>query len=58
MKYRLEETEACSIFQQIMAGVEYLHNSKIAHRDLKPENILIDYDNQVKIIDFGLGAIY
>jgi serine/threonine protein kinase len=30
----------------------------IAHRDLKPENIMIDYDNQIKIIDFGLSGLY
>lgn len=27
-------------------------------RDLKPENLLIDYDNTIKIIDFGLSNVY
>lgn len=35
-----------------------MHRNKIAHRDLKPENILIDYDNQIKIIDFGLSTTF
>lgn len=56
MTLRLSEDQACLYFQQIVAGVDYLHRNKIAHRDLKPENILIDYDNQVKIIDFGLST--
>ena len=56
MILRFSEKQACIYFQQIVAGVDYLHKNKIAHRDLKPENILIDYDQQLKIIDFGLSS--
>ena len=31
---KIEEKEACRIFQQIINGVEYLHNKNIIHRDL------------------------
>lgn len=55
---RLPEDEACNYFQQLIEAVEYLHRNKIAHRDLKPENILIDYDKQLKVIDFGLSTFY
>ena len=57
---RVKEIEACGIFQQIMAGVEYITTLNIVHRDLKPENVLFTgelYGPSIKIIDFGL-AIY
>ena len=55
---RLKEIEACSFFQQIINGVEYLHNQGIIHRDLKPENLLLDYKNNIKISDFGLSTFF
>lgn len=55
---RLDEQEACRIFQQIINGVEYLHLQGIVHRDLKPENILLDYNMNIKISDFGLSNTY
>ena len=30
----------------------------MCHRDLKPENLLLDYDNTLKIVDFGLSNLY
>lgn len=41
-KDRLPEKEACKIYMQIIAGIQYLHGLGIAHRDLKPENLLLD----------------
>ena len=55
---RLKETEACIFFQQIINGVEYLHKQGIIHRDLKPENLLLDYNNNIKISDFGLSTFF
>ena len=55
---RVKEIEACGIFQQIMAGVEYITTLNIVHRDLKPENLLFDHKKQVKIVDFGLSNTY
>ncbi|MCQ2816674.1 MAG: protein kinase [archaeon] len=57
-KRRIPEMEACQLFQQIINGVEYLHNQNIIHRDLKPENILLDYKMTIKISDFGLSTFY
>ena len=55
---RLKEEEACKYYQQIISGIEYIHKNGIVHRDLKPENILLDYNNDVKLVDFGLGNLY
>ena len=53
----MNETTARSYFQQIIIGLEHLHNQNIVHRDLKPENILLDKRNKcIKIIDFGLST--
>jgi mitogen-activated protein kinase kinase kinase len=36
-------------------GISYLHENSIIYRDLKPENILIDWEGNLKIVDFGLS---
>ena len=41
-----------------MAGVFYIHRLGVCHRDLKPENLLIDYNGQLKMVDFGLSNLY
>ena len=54
----LTENHICKIYQQIISGIEYLHEIGIAHRDLKLENILLNRDKNIKIIDFGLSNKY
>ena len=57
-KGKLVEAEASRIFGQILLGIEYLHKMGIVHRDMKPENLLLDFENRIKIVDFGLSNIY
>ncbi|XP_053410489.1 eukaryotic translation initiation factor 2-alpha kinase 1 isoform X2 [Nycticebus coucang] len=48
---------ATKIFQELVEGVFYIHNTGIVHRDLKPRNIFLHGpDQQVKIGDFGLAC--
>lgn len=40
----------------ILAGLQLLHEADIVHRDLKPENILIDNNGRAKLLDLGLAS--
>ena len=55
-RQRLQESEACRLFQQLVSGVGYLHGLGVSHRDLKPSNLLLTTRKDVKIADFGLSA--
>ena len=57
-KKRLSENESCKFFQQIISGLEYLHEMGICHRDLKPENIILIQNKNLKLIDFGLSSFF
>lgn len=52
---RLSENEACMYYHQLINAVEYIHKLKFVHRDIKPENLLLDYNNTLKLVDFGLS---
>lgn len=54
----MPSTEAQRYFNQVLAGVEYLHSRGIAHRDLKPENILLDDNDNIKISDYGMATVF
>jgi serine/threonine protein kinase len=55
---KLTEKESAIVFSQILSAIEYLGALGIVHRDLKPENMLFDYQNKIKIVDFGLSTTY
>lgn len=43
--------------QQIINGLETVHNSNIIHRDLKPQNIIKKSDGTLVILDFGTAIV-
>ncbi|XP_045303085.1 interferon-induced, double-stranded RNA-activated protein kinase isoform X1 [Leopardus geoffroyi] len=45
---------ALELYEQITAGVDYIHCKQLIHRDLKPGNVFLVDTKQVKIGDFGL----
>jgi serine/threonine protein kinase len=50
----LEADVAKALFLQIVKGVHFMHEAKVAHRDIKPDNIFLDAGINCKIGDFGL----
>lgn len=53
---RFTEDDTRYFFQQLICGVEYLHQEGITHRDIKLENTLLSGPSPVtllKICDFG-----
>lgn len=55
----LPEWKSRHYFCQLVSAIDYLHSElKIAHRDLKVENVMIDRNDNVRLIDFGLGNMF
>ena len=44
------------IAQQMLLGLEYLHNESRIHRDIKSDNIFLTHAGGVKLGDFGFAA--
>lgn len=40
---------------QLCNGVETLHQKNIIHRDITPNNVMVDYDGNIKLIDFNIS---
>ena len=49
----LAESEVRNYLNQILDGLEAIHNEGMFHLDIKPANIMVDSHNVVKLIDFG-----
>lgn len=59
-KQRISSAQFQSLVEEMLLGIDFLHQNKIIHRDIKPANILIASQKGKyipKIADFGLGKI-
>ncbi|XP_063967638.1 testis-specific serine/threonine-protein kinase 2-like [Lytechinus pictus] len=57
-KNALRDSEARTVFSQILSAIEHLHLHGVFHRDLKCENILLDWGPtgiMAKLTDFGFA---
>jgi serine/threonine protein kinase len=52
---KLKLHHAFDIISQALEGVTYAHEQGFIHRDLKPSNIIIDFNGNIKIMDFGIS---
>lgn len=52
----LPENKVAYIINQILHGLEYLHNERKIHRDIKAANILLTESGMVKLGDFGVSG--
>ncbi|MEZ4251082.1 MAG: serine/threonine-protein kinase [Polyangiales bacterium] len=46
-----------SVLDQVLAGLEAIHEAGVVHGDLKPANVMVDPHWNVKLIDFGLASV-
>jgi len=54
-----DEARAARAINDILRGLDYLHNTGICHRDMKPENVLFHPEMNVwKIADFGCATLF
>lgn len=49
----LAESEVRNYLNQILDGLEAIHDEGMFHLDIKPANIMVDSHDVVKLIDFG-----
>ncbi|MBK8805617.1 MAG: serine/threonine protein kinase [Bacteroidales bacterium] len=48
--------QAMKVLQDILFGLEYLHNSGFYHNDIKPGNILLDDQLNAVLADYGIAG--
>ncbi|XP_019100271.1 PREDICTED: eIF-2-alpha kinase GCN2-like [Camelina sativa] len=42
-------------FEQIVVALDHIHKGGVVHLDINPRNIFLDFEDKVKIADFGLA---
>lgn len=55
VKRKMFRLERVSVALQLAQAMQYVHQHNICYRDLKPDNIGFDFQDTLKLFDFGLA---
>ncbi|MGE3808255.1 MAG: serine/threonine protein kinase [Gemmataceae bacterium] len=54
---RLAPEQAAQYVMQTAEGLDVCHSKELIHGLIKPSNLLVTKENQIRILDFGIGAL-
>ncbi|KAF9447999.1 kinase-like protein, partial [Macrolepiota fuliginosa MF-IS2] len=55
--YERSQVDHLNKVQDVLCGLQYLHQNQVVHGDLKGLNILVDMNMSARLADFGLSSV-